>query len=206
MVSAVIGLLAAAFVPGDTVPFMRRTQYEGQRTDWHDLPVASQPHFLRDRTTRIEHVPNGLVEPYKISLALSGLQFVTPWITVSDGSGRFLSHLELRLTASGNDISALRWEMQYVDEEPPPHITVRTVWEEALEHDLGGALGLVFAVAALASIVVLWLTCARDSESALAILLGDESAADAELQHHEPGVLHGSARGSYRDATARKYL
>ena len=61
------------------------------------------------------------------SLALHGMQLVTPWITLADGQGRFLSHLELQLTASGDALTAVRWEGQYVDEHPPDQISVHHV-------------------------------------------------------------------------------
>mmetsp|Transcript_51292 Transcript_51292/g.133225 ORF Transcript_51292/g.133225 Transcript_51292/m.133225 type:complete len:214 (+) Transcript_51292:100-741(+) len=183
------------FLPGDAVPMMRRTQYDGQRTEWHDLPTASQPHFLRDLTTMLDHVPGDIgTEPYKISLALHGMQIVTPWITVADGRGRFLSQIELQLTALGSELSSLRWETQYVDEEPPAHITVHTVWEHAREHDLESALALLFAVAAVLALIVLWITCAKDGEVAVEFLLGDDSRNEGVHRQHA-GALHVPRRG-----------
>ena len=90
------------------------------------------------------------------SLALHGLQFVTPWITVADGKGKFLSHLELQLTASGDALTSVRWETEYVEETPPAHISMHTTWAHALEHDLDSALTFLFAASACITLALLY--------------------------------------------------
>lgn len=92
---------------------------------------------------------------------MDGLQFTTPWITLADGKGRYLSKLTLSLTASGDVISAMRWETQYVDEEPPPFVTIGTVWEHAIEDDLATALGVLFFIATALVALLTWCTCAQ---------------------------------------------
>lgn len=174
---------AASFDQGDAVPMLRRTQFKGERTEWLELPSASQPRFLRDRTTTLEHVQ---AETHKLSIAIHGLRFVTPWIVVADGKGRFLSHLELRLTALGNDLSAMRiLDAQYVDNERPEHIAVRTVWEQANENDLASALALTFAAAALLATVLLCWTCTRHGSPAFAMLMDEEQEAPRRAQQQQ---------------------
>ena len=178
---------AASFDQGDAVPMLRRTQFKGERTEWLELPSASQPRFLRDRTTTLEHVQADLEgETHKLSIAIHGLRFVTPWIVVADGKGRFLSHLELRLTALGNDLSAMRiLDAQYVDNERPEHIAVRTVWEQANENDLASALALTFAAAALLATVLLCWTCTRHGSPAFAMLMDEGQEAPRRAQQQQ---------------------
>ena len=130
------------------------------------------------------------------SLALHGLQFVTPWITVADGKGRFLSHLELQLTAAGDALTAVRWETEYVDEAPPNHISVHTKWEHALEHDLSSALTLLFLVAGCLAAALAYFTCRKHGGSTIAKLLYDEDDYSGEPRD-EGGDLH-AYRTQYR--------
>lgn len=138
MIMLSLGAGALAYLRGDAMPMMKRTQYEGQRTQWSELPHALTPRFLVDRTVLLDQIPamlNGLVndEPFKMSLALLGLEFTTPWITVADGNGLFLSHLELQLTAAGSSLASLRWSGVYQTEEPPAHIELRLRWDQSDE-------------------------------------------------------------------------
>jgi hypothetical protein len=133
---------------------------------------------------------------YHSSLALHGLQFVTPWITVADGKGRFLSHLELQLTAAGDALTAVRWETEYVDEAPPNHISVHTKWEHALEHDLSSALTLLFLVAGCLVAALAYFTCRKHGGSTIAKLLYDEDDYSGEPRD-EGGDLH-AYRTQYR--------
>ena len=93
------------------------------------------PRFGIDRTVELDGVPHDLPpnEAFKVSFALLSLQVTTPWITVSTGTGRYLSHLELGLTASGDSVTAVRWSGEYLDEHddsgPPQHIGLRLVWD-----------------------------------------------------------------------------
>ena len=190
-----------SFDQGDAVPMLRRTQFKGERTEWLELPRASQPRFLRDRTTTLEHVQADLQgETHKLSIAIHGLRFVTPWIVVADGRGRFLSHLELRLTALGNDLSAMRiLDAQYVDNERPEHIAVRTVWEQANENDLASALALTFAAAALLATVLLCWTCTRHGSPAFAMLLDEKEAPRRAQLQQQNTRRHLSSRLGKRD-------
>ena len=127
---------SSSFLHGDALPMMRRTQHRGQRTVWSEVPHRVAPRFRVDSTVMLDSAPPAQLddEPYKLSLALLGLQFITPWITVADGSGRHLEQLELRLTASGDSLAGVRWEGHYVDNTggefaPPAHIALRVVCE-----------------------------------------------------------------------------
>ena len=167
---------AAAFGPGDPVPMMRRTQHSGQRTEWHEVPYRTTPRFLTDTTVKFVALPADLPahEPFKISLALNGMEHVTSWITISDGEGRFLSTLELQLTALAGSISDVRWDAQYSEGEmPPERIILHTVWDEAFEHDFSTALSMLLLLSALLVCYLAYATCSRH-EGALAKLLFDD--------------------------------
>jgi hypothetical protein len=113
------------------------------------------------------------------SLALDGLHHTTSWITLADGKGRFLSDLELQLTATGDAVTAFRWEAQYVDTQPPPYISVRSVWSLSVEWALGEALGLLFLVVVLVLLLLGCLTCGQHGALAVDQLVeGTESDDD----------------------------
>ncbi len=101
---------SASFLHGDALPMMRRVQHSGQRTEWSEVPHRIAPRFGVDRTVLLEALPadHPDTEPYKVSLALLGLEFTTPWITLSDGSGRYLERLDLSrsLNCSGPNAGA----------------------------------------------------------------------------------------------------
>ena len=123
------------------------------------------------------------------SLALQGLQLTTPWITVADGKGRFLSHLTLSLTASGGTLSAMRWDTLYVDEEPPPHIIIGTVWDHAIEEDLATALGVLYVVAAALVLALAWRTCTAHGMEPSTCAVQEQ-----QRDHRGPGQQYNSAR------------
>ena len=167
---------SAGYLPGDFVPLLRRVQHNEQRTSWHEVPQRVTPRFMKDHSAVLDLIPADHPdrEPYKISLALSGLELTTPWITVADGRGQYLTALELQLTASGDSVMALRTETEYAwPEEPPKHIVVRTVWEHAMEHDLTAALAWLFVLAACGVCALTYLTCRRHGAFATALLFGD---------------------------------
>ena len=197
---------ACSYVPGDPVPMMRRTQHNGKRTTWHEVPHRTTPRFLSDhRSTLDVRLPaDAPSEPFKISLALHGLQFVTPWITVADGKGRFLSHLQLLLTASGDELTSVRWDTEYVEEEPPAHISVQTTWEHALEHDLESALTLLFVLCAALAVAIIYVTCSRHGRSTLSKLFAD-SDGEARLEYDVYDRRDRYYRGDVYSSRAGKY-
>ena len=142
-----------------------------------------------DTTAVLEALPADLPahEPFKISLALHGLQHVTPWITLSDGKGRFLASLELQLTALGDSLSGVRWETQYTEgEAPPERILLHTVWEETLEQDLTTALCWLLLLSAGLVCYLAYATCSRH-DGALEKLFFDEYA---PLQSYYQGGVY----------------
>ena len=112
------------------------------------------------------------------SFALLGQQFVTQWIALSDGDGRYVDHLKLTLTASGSTVTAARWEEVFRSGGAPPHsIPLSIHWEHSLEEDAASALDLLLGSAALALFCLLWRTLqksqADDLDSAARAILSD---------------------------------
>ena len=181
MASALCLLTSAlhSYLPGDPVPMMRRTQQKGRRSAWHEVPHRISPRFLTDHDSILDVALTDVAdEPLKVALALHGLDFVTTWITVADGKGKFLSHLELLLTASGDALTGVRWETEYVDDEPPAHVSVHTAWNHEADADLDSALNALFYISALITILLVYFVC-RDHYAAFAELLGDEEHDEA---------------------------
>ena len=187
---------ALRYLPGEPVPTLRRTQHSGQRTAWHEVPHGVAPRFLAESSVLISALPEDAVaaEPFKLSFAFDGLQQVTPWITVSDGKGRFLSHLTLSLTAAGDALTAVRWQAAYIDGEvPPEHVHLKTVWEDAIEHDLSVALQVLFLVAAALALGLGYTTCARNRETVARMLTEDDEGGEEPLHPYRRQEL------SYRE-------
>ena len=112
------------------------------------------------------------------SFALLGQQFVTQWIALSDGDGRYVDHLKLTLTASGSTVTAARWEEVFRSGGAPPHsIPLSIHWEHSLEEDAASALDLLLGSAALALFCLLWRTLqkshADDLDSAARAISSD---------------------------------
>lgn len=142
-----------------------------ERTQWAEVPHKASPRFGVSRTVFIEALPEDLPEDesYKISFALLGQQFVTPWIALSDGNGRYVDHLQLTLTASGNTVTAVWWEEVFRSGGAPPHsIPLSIHWEHSMEEDAASALGFLFGTAALALFFLLCRTLQKSQGDDLA--------------------------------------
>ena len=88
------------------------------------------------------------------SFDLLGQQFVTPWIALSDGNGRYVDHLKLTITASGSTVTAARWEEEFRSGGAPPHsIPLSVHWEH--DREKGALLGLSLGAAGLALFMLL---------------------------------------------------
>ena len=163
---------------GDPVSLLRRTQHGGQRTQWAEVPHSASPRFFESRTMFVDALPEDVPEdePYKVAFALLSQQFETPWMTISDGAGRFLDHLRLTITASGNTVTAVRWEEEHRTGGSPPHsVPIHVTWEHALHEDAASALGLLLGLVALALLVLMCRTVqksARDDGWAAAAAAG----------------------------------
>ena len=130
-----------------------------------------------------------------------GQQFVTPWIALSDGIGRYCDHLQLTLTASGNTVTAARWDEAYRRGGAPPHsIQLTIAWEHSVEEDTASALGFLLGTAALSTLILLARVIQRSASD------DDWSAstvAAATSRSDEPAAWQGGSAGSRRDDRKR---
>ena len=140
------------------------------------------------------------------SFALLGQQFVTQWIALSDGDGRYVDHLKLTLTASGSTVTAARWEEVFRSGGAPPHsIPLSIHWEHSLEEDAASALDLLLGSAALALFCLLWRTLQKsqavDIDSAA-------RAISSDMIDDEPSRSWQVTSGRLNEgiANSRKYL
>lgn len=169
---------AHSFQRGDAVSCMRRTQYNGTRTGWAELPYSAVPRFGVDSSRSIDVMDGALVadqagaDSHKMSVALLGMQFVTPWIVLAEPGGRRLEVLELRLTASADSVTAMRWESEYAETGAevvptaagfalPGRILLRVRWDFAEEQQPAAALAVVLVSCALMAAVLLVGTCSQ---------------------------------------------
>ena len=101
------------FQRGDPIPMMNRTQYAAQRSRWTEVPLGVAPRFGIDERLLLPPVHGvGYGEDFKVSFALLGLQFITPWFTVVDDA-HSLSRVELTLRAAGDTVISAQWLDEY---------------------------------------------------------------------------------------------
>ena len=194
------------------------------------MPHKASPRFGVSRTVVIEALPEDLPEDesYKMcsalpsdaqprsaydralcrpgrSFALLGQQFVTTWISLSDGNGRYVDHLQLTITASGNTVTAARWEEGFRSGGAPPHsIPLSIHWEHNVVEDVASALGLLLGTAALALLILFVRTLQTSKGDGLANATREicDSVDDAE-----PARWQGNSRRHDEGAVnSRKYM
>ena len=140
------------------------------------------------------------------SFALLGQQFVTQWIALSDGDGRYVDHLKLTLTASGSTVTAARWEEVFRSGGAPPHsIPLSIHWEHSLEEDAASALDLLLGSAALALFCLLWRTLQKSQADDLG---SAARAISSDMIADEPSRSWQVSSGRLNEgiANSRKYL
>ena len=147
---------ALTFQRGDPIPMMNRTQFRSERSRWIEVPLGIAPRFGIDERLLLPPVHGvGYGEDFKVSFALLGLQFITPWFTVVDDA-HSLSRVELTLRAAGDTVISAQWLDEYTTDAAargaPVVLDVR--WEHGGDVDPDLAFGL------LAVVGVLWLALA----------------------------------------------
>ena len=85
MITPLLLPFSLSFQRGDPIPMMNRTQYRSQRSRWTEVPLGAAPRFGIDERLLLPPVHGvGYGEDFKVSFALLGLQFITPWFPVVD--------------------------------------------------------------------------------------------------------------------------
>ena len=135
---------------------MNRTQYRNQRSRWTEVPLGWRRASASTSGCCFLLLHGvGYGEDFKVSFALLGLQFITPWFTVVDDA-HSLSRVELTLRAAGDTVISAQWLDEYIDGRGGARRARRP--RRALEH--GGDVDPDLAFGLLAVVGVLWLALA----------------------------------------------
>jgi len=136
---------------GDPVSMLRRSQYKQSRTAWSEMFAQDTPRFGISRTIKLNPLQNVLdftsTEEFKLAFSIADDRFLTPWLTVMDGTGNYLNVIEFTFIYSGNYLKQVKWNLEYHPENVPnrpDHIYLRYTWEEQVETD--SHAGLTFLV------------------------------------------------------------
>jgi hypothetical protein len=177
------------FRRGDALPVMRRTEHRGDRSAWAEVPHDSGPRFERPGVIAWQALPvdfgsdDSLAPPeYKTAFSFLNEQFQTPWITIADSAGTYLTHLVFTIEHAGDQVTDVNWETLY--DRPassrPAHVRLEYQFVDASEEDPRTALTVLFVCClGLASAAIL---CAvGDSDSS--VVAGVLRAARGEAGH-----------------------
>jgi hypothetical protein len=147
---------AHAFRAGDHVSALMRTQHGALRSEWAPLLARDAPRFgiarrvelrpLQDAND-VDGVDN--TDVFKIAFSFIDDSFLSPWLTLCDGKGGYVTHVGVVLTHAGGivrKVTTTAEPLQYANGKPE-HVVVHFQWDEVTEFDSGGAVNLVLVVA-----------------------------------------------------------
>lgn len=89
------------------------------RTDWTPLLREFQPRFSEDSEIELPSIKPSLLpdnSELKMSFSFDHDHYVTEWISIANGNGKFLNSLRFFLTYSGDHITDVSWKLVC----PPP--------------------------------------------------------------------------------------
>ena len=84
------------------------------RTEWTPLLREFQPRFSEDSEIELPSIkPNLLPDNSELKMAFSfdHDHYVTEWISIANGNGKFLNSLRFFLTYSGDHITDVSWKL-----------------------------------------------------------------------------------------------
>jgi len=147
---------------GDHVNMLKMTQYRGYRTAWTELVSRYTPRFGMDRTVKLHAMSSSKTysafEEFKISFAFDHENFLTSWITITDGKGHFLNYIEIDFIYAGDHIQSVKWQAVYYEDEHKgdrsDYVFIRYHWKELVESDAATGLNVLL----IASLIVAY-TC-----------------------------------------------
>ncbi|KAG8462133.1 hypothetical protein KFE25_011583 [Diacronema lutheri] len=159
---------APRFHTGDLLPVMKRSQFRGERSEWREVPHEACPRFERPSVVALLALPADFIPPdegvagateYKMAFSFLNEQFQTPWITIADGRGQYLTQLVFTLEHAGDQVTDVSWELVYdAPSKPPPSVHLEYQFVDAAEADPRTALTAMFAgsllLAALSVMIV----------------------------------------------------
>lgn len=175
------------FRRGDALPVMRRTQHRGERSAWAEVPHDSCPRFERPGVIAWQALPadfgsnDSLAPPeYKTAFSFLNEQFQTPWITIADSAGTYLTHLVFTIEHAGDQVTDVTWETIYDRRATgqPAHVRLEYQFVDATEEDPRTALAVLFICClVLASVAVLCVLGESDPSVADGLLRAARDAA-----------------------------
>ncbi|EGC33673.1 hypothetical protein DICPUDRAFT_80560 [Dictyostelium purpureum] len=152
-----------AYKPREIVRVNLQTK-TGANIEHHDLSPRIAPKFKVDlsksllnldssNNKKAELLPNIL---YKILFSFDNDRFKTTWITVSDGNGKFLNHIDFTFIYSNDKIIDLKYNLDYNDEavhhgKKQSDFYINYRWEEIRDKDLSSGLFVLFTVGLIVS-------------------------------------------------------
>lgn len=156
---------STAYELGDSVSMLTRRQYGGFRTKWSDALHGSVPQFGFDRTVQWDPFSGAKDyksdQEFKLQCSFADDQFLTSWITLTDGRGHYLNFIKIIFLYSGNIVTGIRWEPQYHaqfhDGSRPEHIYIRYAWDHVHETDVAAGLNLLVVFSALIAYAAVFL-------------------------------------------------
>lgn len=162
---------AQRFRTGDPLPVMKRSQFRGERSEWREVPHDACPRYEQPGVISLHALPADFASPggglpeYKMAFSFLNDQFQTPWITIADGRGQFLTHLVFTMEHAGDAVTDVRWQTIYgAPSEAPPHVQLEYEFVDAAEQDPRTALTALF-VGGLVLSALSVLIAVGDSES-----------------------------------------
>jgi hypothetical protein len=175
------------FRRGDPLPVMKRSQYRGERSSWREVPHDACPRFERPGVISLEALPADYLSEdtrappvYKMAFSFLNEQFQTPWITIADGAGGYLTHLIFYIEHAGEQVTDVRWELLYdTMSQPPPNVHLEYQFADAAEEDPRTALTALF-VGGLILAVCSVLIALSESDVAFALLDGRPASAGSQ--------------------------
>jgi len=95
----------------------KRSQYKGYRSGWSELLFHDCPRFGESRSFSwnplSDEVTYSSDEPFKLQFAFDHQQFLTPFLTVTDGSSHYLRIIRFTFTIQHQDIIHFDYELEY---------------------------------------------------------------------------------------------
>lgn len=168
------------FRRGDALPVMRRTEHRGERSAWAEVPHDSCPRFERPGVVAWRALPADFgsadsLPPapaeYKTAFSFLNEQFQTPWITLADSAGTYLTHLVFTIEHAGDHVTDVTWETLYdrPASGPPAHVRLEYQFVDATEEDPRTALTVLF-ICCLGLAIAAMLCALGESDASVALL------------------------------------
>ncbi|GAM23228.1 hypothetical protein SAMD00019534_064030 [Acytostelium subglobosum LB1] len=136
---------------GDLVRLSKKSIHDMKATDWTDVKAKYSPRFKIDKTITLASLTSVNLTKhslYKIQFAFFD-KFPTTWITVANGNGTFLNHIEFTFLYSNDKIVDVKYILDYNDEEEhhgvkPEHFYLIYKWQQIKDKDITMGLFVLF--------------------------------------------------------------